>query len=67
MLSLTGDNASSNDTLTTELAKHVDSFSGALSRTRCFLHIVNLIAKSIIKLFDVPKKEQARLDDEAPE
>ncbi|KAG2088934.1 uncharacterized protein F5147DRAFT_561336, partial [Suillus discolor] len=67
MLSLMGDNASSNDMLTTELAKCMDSFGGALSRTRCFLHIVNLIAKSIIKLFDVPKKEQARLDDEAPE
>ncbi|KAG0705119.1 hypothetical protein DFH29DRAFT_800888 [Suillus ampliporus] len=57
MLSLMGNNASSNDTLTTELAKHVDSFSDTLSRTHCFLHIINLIVKSIIKLFDVPKYE----------
>ncbi|KAG1797937.1 hypothetical protein EV424DRAFT_1271678, partial [Suillus variegatus] len=52
MLSLTADNASANDTLTTELAKRVQSFGGELSRTRCFLHIVNLIAKSIIRQFD---------------
>ncbi|KAG1811308.1 hypothetical protein EV424DRAFT_1327742, partial [Suillus variegatus] len=47
ILSLTGDNESSNDMLTTELAKHMDSFSGSLSRTHCFLHIVNLVAKSL--------------------
>jgi hypothetical protein len=69
MLSLTADNASSNDTLTTELAKRVESFSGTLNRTRCFLHIVNLVAKSIIQQFDVPKNAQASLsnDDEAPD
>ncbi|KAG1766266.1 hypothetical protein EDD22DRAFT_730168, partial [Suillus occidentalis] len=62
MLSLTADN--SNDTLTTELAKRVDSFSGAVNRTRCFLHIVNLVAQSIIKQFNVPKHAQASLEDD---
>lgn len=71
MLSLTADNASANDTLTTELAKQVQSFGGELSWTRCFLHIVNLIAKSIIRQFDIPKNESVMPDDddddEAPE
>jgi hypothetical protein len=67
MLSLTADNVSSNDTLTTELAKRVESFSGTVGRTRCFLHIVNLVAKSIIKQFDIPKNAPASLyDDEVP-
>jgi hypothetical protein len=38
-----------------ELAKIVPSFS-ELGHTRCFLHIVNLVAKSVIRQFDVQKK-----------
>ena len=30
------------------------NFSGASNRCCCFLHIVNLVAKSILKQFDVP-------------
>ncbi|KAH7926228.1 hypothetical protein BV22DRAFT_990314, partial [Leucogyrophana mollusca] len=52
ILSVTADNASSNDTMTTELASLVPTFSGESTRTRCFLHIVNLVAKSIIREFD---------------
>jgi len=47
----------------TKLAKILPKFSEA-SHTQCFLHIVNLIAKSILKQFDVPKKwEDEDLDD----
>src|SRR5215475_8378826 len=47
----------------TELAKILPKFSEA-SHTWCFLHIVNLVAKSIIKQFDVPKKRKDEdLDD----
>jgi hypothetical protein len=46
-----------------ELAKILPSFS-EVGHTRCFLHIVNLVAKSIIKQFDVQKKrEDQHLDD----
>ena len=37
-----------------ELAKLVDDFPGSANQTRCFLHILNLIVKSIIQQFDVP-------------
>jgi hypothetical protein len=41
----------------TELTKILPSFS-EVGHTWCFLHIVNLIAKSIIKQFDVQKKRE---------
>ncbi|KAG2154487.1 uncharacterized protein EDB93DRAFT_1067554, partial [Suillus bovinus] len=52
MLSLTADNAAANNTMTTHLETLVPSFSGVPMRTRCFLHIINLVAKSILKQFD---------------
>ncbi|KAH7903432.1 hypothetical protein BJ138DRAFT_979674, partial [Hygrophoropsis aurantiaca] len=52
ILSVTADNASSNDTMTDKLADLVPHFGGEVSRTRCFLHIVNLVAKSLIREFD---------------
>src|ERR1700722_10294959 len=51
------DNASPNDTMVTELAKLLRDFPGEANRTRCFAHIVNLIAKSLLSQFDVPKKQ----------
>lgn len=39
-----------------ELSEIVPTFPGEANRTRCFAHIVNLIAKSVIKQFDVPKQ-----------
>ena len=38
-----------------ELSNLLDDFLGAPNRTRCFTHILNLIAKSILKQFDLPK------------
>ncbi|KAG1869714.1 hypothetical protein C8R48DRAFT_577018, partial [Suillus tomentosus] len=52
MLSVTADNASSNDTLVTKLVDLVPHFAGETSCTRCFLHIVNLVAKSLLHEFD---------------
>jgi hypothetical protein len=63
MLSLTADNAAANDTMTTHLETLVPSFSGAPTRTRCFLHIINLVAKSILKQFD---STNANIDDDLP-
>ena len=46
-----------------ELMKILPSFS-EVGHMRCFLHIVNLMAKSIIKQFDIQKKrEDQHLDD----
>ncbi|TDL29000.1 hypothetical protein BD410DRAFT_702115, partial [Rickenella mellea] len=52
ILSITCDNASPNDTMTTELADLIDAFPGDANRTRCFAHILNLVAKSVIRQFD---------------
>lgn len=48
-----------------ELEELVDKFSGAANRTRCFAHIINLIAKTIIQQFDVPKTKQGESVDAA--
>lgn len=39
------DNATNNDTLCQALAELIPGFLGMAARTRCFPHIVNLIAK----------------------
>ncbi|KAF8546591.1 hypothetical protein OG21DRAFT_1373998, partial [Imleria badia] len=52
ILSVTCDNASNNDAMIKALSKMVPTFRGAASHTRCFLHIVNLVAKSLIRQFD---------------
>ena len=59
ILSITCDNALCNNVMIAELAKILPNFSED-GHTRCFLHIVNLVAKSIIRQFDVQKKR----DDE---
>jgi hypothetical protein len=47
-----------------ELVDLLPNFPGSPNRCRCFLHIVNLITKSLLKQFDVPKKStDAALDD----
>jgi len=40
-----------------ELSKLLDDFPGAANCTWCFTHILNLVAKSILKQFDLPKAE----------
>jgi hypothetical protein len=55
MLNLTLDNASNNDTLVETLAEKVDAFAGKAAQVRCFNHVINLTAHTIVKQFDVPK------------
>jgi hypothetical protein len=38
------------------LADLLGDFPGETNRTRCFLHIVNLVAQTLKKQFDLPKK-----------
>ncbi|KAF8801350.1 hypothetical protein BYT27DRAFT_7115212, partial [Phlegmacium glaucopus] len=67
-LSITCDNAANNDTMVQELADLLDDFPGPANRTRCFTHILNLVAKSIIKQFDIPKAQaDTVLDDVSKE
>lgn len=40
-------------------------FPGQASRTRCFAHIVNLVAKTAIRQFDVPEGKAARVLNDA--
>ena len=55
ILSVTCDNASNNDTMIEELASLIDHFPGDANHTRCFLHIINLVVKSILRQFEPPK------------
>lgn len=41
-----------------ELQKLVTIFGGAASRGRCFDHVVNLVAKAVLRPFDVEKKKE---------
>jgi hypothetical protein len=51
-----------------EIANLLDDFPGPANQTRCFAHVLNLVVKSIIKQFDLPKsKGDASLDDAAKE
>jgi hypothetical protein len=45
------------------LATLVEQFPGVANQTRCFVHILNLVAKSILCQFDTPKKTS---DDDLP-
>src|ERR1700678_2738227 len=64
ILSVTSDNASNNDKMVESLADRLDNFPGAASQTRCFLHILNLTAKSVIRQFEVPKKKKSKEDSQ---
>jgi hypothetical protein len=62
-LGITCDSASNNDTMIDELVDLLPNYPGAANRCRCFLHVVNLVAKSLLKQFEVPKKDvDAALD-----
>lgn len=50
-----------------ELAVLLDEFPGAANQTRCFTHILNLVVKSVIKQFDLPKAQADKALDAATE
>lgn len=57
ILSMTCDNASNNNAMIHELSSKVPEFGGAATHTRCFLHTVNLVAKLLIREFNVKKQD----------
>jgi hypothetical protein len=65
VLSITANNASNNDTMFVHLETVLPDFLGAIDQTQCFAHTVNLCAKSILKHFDLPKKDDAEALDHA--
>ncbi|KAI0653303.1 hypothetical protein C8Q70DRAFT_899682, partial [Cubamyces menziesii] len=52
ILGVTCDNALNNDTMVNALEVEVPSFRGQNARTRCFDHVVNLVAKALTRQFD---------------
>jgi hypothetical protein len=46
-----------------ELSDLIDDFPGSANQTRCFLHILNLVVKSIIRQFDLPESKKKSGDD----
>jgi len=45
----------------------VENFPGAPNQTRCFSHILNLVAKSVLHQFDAPKKKANEDSDDLVE
>jgi hypothetical protein len=65
VLSVTCDNASANDKMIDELEEGaMPGFSGATNRTRCFDHVVNIVARTVVRRFDVPKGGKTDADAE---
>ena len=60
---MTCDNATNNDVMIEELEILTPEFAGFASHTRCFLHIVNLVAKALLRQFDA-KKTTVKRDNE---
>ena len=60
ILGVTCDNASNNDTMIESLAEIMAHFSGEANRARCLAHIVNLVAKIILRQFDMSKKRKKK-------
>jgi hypothetical protein len=67
ILGITADNALNNDKMIEHLATLINTFPGAANQTRCFAHILNLVAKSVLRQFEVPKVKGKKVDDAAKE
>jgi hypothetical protein len=63
ILLFTCDNLSANDAMIDHLAELLSTFPGAANRTWCFTHICNLVAKYIMKQFDLLKSKKGAKPD----
>ena len=52
--------------MVTEMHTKIPAFNKVM-RTRCFLHILNLVAKSMLKQFELPKKKAEDFTEEERE
>lgn len=65
ILGVTADNTLNHDSMICYLHDLLDAFPGPSNQTRCFLRILNITAKAIIKQFDVPKEKDDTVMDQA--
>ena len=63
ILSVTCNNTSNNDTMVSEMEKLLTEFL-EVNCTCCFAHILNLIAKSLLKQFDMKQKTEEDLTND---
>ena len=47
------------------LATLIETFPGAANQTRCFAHVLNLVAKSVLRQFEAPKANGNKVMGEA--
>lgn len=64
MLAITVDNASNNNSMVAALATAIPTFPGSPNHVRCFAHIINLVAKTLIRQFDTTKNTKGASSDE---
>ncbi|KAG1855366.1 hypothetical protein DFJ58DRAFT_727569 [Suillus subalutaceus] len=55
ILVVTCNNVANNIVILEEMTITLSNFSGMAAHTRCFLHTINLVAKSLLQQFDAPK------------
>lgn len=67
ILAMTADNATPNDTMAEVLGTTLPDFGGLKACGRCFDHVVNLCAKSVLRPFDVEKKRAGAAQTAAEE
>ena len=65
ILGITGNNTSNNDKMIEHLSNTLKDFPGPANQTCCFVHTVNLIVKSILKLFDIRKRKDLQVFNKA--
>lgn len=64
MLGITVDNASNNDKMIADLAELNESFAGLANHIRCFAHVNNLVAKTVLNQFDTRRGADATAGSE---
>ena len=64
ILAVTCDNASNNDVIIKELTEFIPRLEGEVGQMWCFLHVVDLVAMSLIYQFDVHSGSQTEGNEE---
>ena len=64
ILGVTSDNTSNNDKMIDHLSLLVNNFLDAANQIWCFNHILNLVTKSILCQFNVPKRDSRMSKDD---
>ncbi|KAI0364282.1 hypothetical protein BV20DRAFT_915870, partial [Pilatotrama ljubarskyi] len=65
ILGVTCNKASNNDSMVDQLGIDIPEFDGSVGRVRCFAHIINLVVKSLLHQFDLPKRKDTQSVNEA--